>query len=365
MSHDKIRAAARKRMAETGEPYAAARRAVVADQLGTGQQGPEISFPVAGYGLRMSEEIHDWLAEVRGRDLRVAIRVAEAVAVLMEEGPDLGEPLVVATAESWPWALAEGLDRSWREGMERLTALRRGASDAATLVGDLHDQIAELHVAQWKLDDRGRQETDAGGPREAGRTASDRAALAALEQQEAEARRLLPTVIEARGRLAAAARRLQARIDAFHARKEVLKASYVAAEGRLKVHQAIAALFVTGDDSGRQQEDAGEAASAAEALAAATAAMERELGRDGWPEGLMELRPGAPVHSDIRILFAVEPPGTVLAIAVVEAADRFAEALLAAADMLRRVRAGEAPEATAHGYASARSFLEEFFPDWL
>jgi hypothetical protein len=31
MSHDKIRAAARKRMAETGEPYATARRAVIKD----------------------------------------------------------------------------------------------------------------------------------------------------------------------------------------------------------------------------------------------------------------------------------------------------------------------------------------------
>jgi hypothetical protein len=29
MSHDKIRAAARKRMAQTGEPYAAARREVI------------------------------------------------------------------------------------------------------------------------------------------------------------------------------------------------------------------------------------------------------------------------------------------------------------------------------------------------
>ena len=38
MSHDKIRAAARKRMAETGEPYATARREVIKDyqQAGAG-----------------------------------------------------------------------------------------------------------------------------------------------------------------------------------------------------------------------------------------------------------------------------------------------------------------------------------------
>jgi len=79
----------------------------------------------------------------------------------------------------------------------------------------------------------------------------------------------------------------------------------------------------------------------------------------------MELRPGAPVHSDIRILFAVEPPATALLIAVLEGPEvvesQFPEAVMASADMLRRVRAGQAPEATAHGYDNPRSFLEEFF----
>ena len=36
MSHDKIRAAARKRMAETGEPYATARREVIKDHQEAG-----------------------------------------------------------------------------------------------------------------------------------------------------------------------------------------------------------------------------------------------------------------------------------------------------------------------------------------
>lgn len=40
MSHDKIRAAARKRMAETGEPYATARREVIKDHQEAGP-GPE------------------------------------------------------------------------------------------------------------------------------------------------------------------------------------------------------------------------------------------------------------------------------------------------------------------------------------
>jgi len=48
MSHDKIRAAARKRMAETGEPYATARREVVKNYQETGAgagAGPEAAAP--------------------------------------------------------------------------------------------------------------------------------------------------------------------------------------------------------------------------------------------------------------------------------------------------------------------------------
>jgi hypothetical protein len=43
MTHDKIRAAARKRMAETGEPYAAARREVIKNHQETGPGAPSSS----------------------------------------------------------------------------------------------------------------------------------------------------------------------------------------------------------------------------------------------------------------------------------------------------------------------------------
>jgi hypothetical protein len=80
----------------------------------------------------------------------------------------------------------------------------------------------------------------------------------------------------------------------------------------------------------------------------------------------MELWPGAPWHTDIRILFALEPPGAALLIAVLEGpdavAEQYPEAVLASADMLRRVRAGQAPEAATHAYDDPRSFLEEFYP---
>ena len=54
----------------------------------------------------------------------------------------------------------------------------------------------------------------------------------------------------------------------------------------------------------------------------------------------MELRPGAPADSGIRILFAVEPPGTALLIAVLEGRDavrdHYREAVLLASEVLRR-----------------------------
>ena len=57
MSHDKIKAAARQRMAETGEPYSAARRAVLQKRQAAGDQGSAqeptwfpISYRDAGFG---------------------------------------------------------------------------------------------------------------------------------------------------------------------------------------------------------------------------------------------------------------------------------------------------------------------------
>jgi hypothetical protein len=48
MSHDKISEAARKRMAETGEPYAAARRAVINEHAEPGRRWFELKYRKAG-----------------------------------------------------------------------------------------------------------------------------------------------------------------------------------------------------------------------------------------------------------------------------------------------------------------------------
>ena len=361
MPHDKIRAAARERRAKTGEPYTAARRAVISEHQATGASNPP---PRDGYALRMSDEIHDWLTGLRRSGPSAALRVANALIILMREGASLGDPVVVSAADSWPWALAEALDRSYQQSLERLTTLRRGEADAAMLVRDIQDQVAELEAAQATLEELHRRAVDAGRPQDAAQAAGK---LATLQQQAAEARRLLPRMIQARQRLRARVQQLQARAEAARTRKEALKASHVAARGSLWAREAMATLGVPDDDGDRHPEAGSEATAADEArLAAVTAQMERELGQEPRPEGLMELWPGAPWHTDIRILFALEPPGAALLIAVLEGpdavAEQYPEAVMASADVLRRVRAGQAPEAATHAYDGPRSFLEEFYP---
>lgn len=361
MPHDKIRAAARKRVAKTGEPYTAARRGVVREHQAAGADNAP---PGSGYAMRMSDEIRDWLTDLRGSSQSAAMRVARALVRLMSEGDSLADPLVVSAADSWPWALAEALDRSYQERLDRLMALRRGEADAAILVRDIQEQIEELEDAQAKLEELHRHALDAGRPQEA---AQAEGKLAAVQQQVAEVQRLLARMIEARNRLREQNQQLQARVDAFRTRKETLKARHAAVRGSLQARHAMAALGLADDDGGKQPEASGKAASAEEAsLADVTAQMERELGQETQPEGLMELWPGAPWHEDIRILFAVEPPGTALLIAVLEGPEavheQYPAAVMAAADLLCLVRAGQAPEAAAHAYADPQSFLEEFYP---
>lgn len=366
MSHDKTRAAARQRMTRTGEPYTAARRGVASAHQAAGQDPPGSQAPPAGRGylLAMSGEIRDWLADLRTRDPAAAAQVGNALATLMEEGASLGEPMVACTADSWPWALLEALDQSYAERLERLTMLRRGDAEATDLIRDLLRLLAELGSAKENL----------AGPRRDAATADHQPAaaqaagqLAAAELQEAEVRRLLTAMNETRERLREQSRRLQARVEAFRVRREVLRASYVAASGSLKARQAMATSGLANDAVGELLADDTAAIGAATArLADLTAAMERETGQQPWPEGLMELRPGAAGDTGSCLLFAVEPAGTALLIAVLEGAeavaDRYLEALLAAADRLREVRAGQAPEAAASAYADSRSFLAEFYP---
>jgi hypothetical protein len=257
----------------------------------------------AGYALAMSDEVHDWLAGLRDGDPLIAGYVTQALTALMKQGASLAAPVVVSTEHAWPSALAGELDRRYTEELEKMQQARREVADPAADAGTV-----------------------------------------------------------------ARVQRRQVRTDAFRVRKEVLKARYVAAHSRILIYQSISASGLAGDEGGQQEGDDRESLSEAEAsLRDVVAEMEQELGQQAWPDGLMELRPGAPGDVGVRVLFAVEPQGTALLLSAIEGSEaveeHYGQAIVLSADILRRVRAGGEPEASTRGYPDARSFLEEFQPD--
>jgi len=159
------------------------------------------------------------------------------------------------------------------------------------------------------------------------------------------------------------ARTLQAETDAFRVRKEVLKARYTSAVAQ----ESVARLLVeVGAEHASDEELAGHRraiAEHAELISALTADIERELGREPWPDGLYELRPAIP-GDDVRLIFAVEPAGAVLLISALEGHDAVSEqhgrAVEVSAQILRQVRAGQDPEASAVEFAGRRQLAEEF-----
>jgi hypothetical protein len=316
-----------------------------------------------GYVLGMSGEIRDWLAGLRDSDPTAATQVAQALVALMEEGASLGPPLVVTLA-GFPWApdLGEELDGLYQTRLEETRDMGQHLAEAAALVRDIEQQVAELQAQEAMLSDRRWRALQEGKADAAGQVVDE---LAVVQAKLAELRRLLPGVVESERQLRSKDQRLQGQVEAFRTRKETLKASYSAAEAQREIREAVTALGLdVGADGGP-----GEGAQASDAEAAArlrevARQIERELGFAA--DGLIELRPAAPGDSEIRILFAVEPAETALLIAVLEGRDAVREhhsgAVELSAEVLQRAREGQAPEATEYAFDDARSFLDEFFP---
>jgi hypothetical protein len=318
-----------------------------------------------GYLLRMSGEVRDWLADLRDSDPPAAVQVGRALTALISEGPSLGPPLVASLADyRWAPDLREELDGVYRARLEQMQDLRQHLAEAEALVKDIESQVAGLQAQEARLADqrwRALQE----GKREAAAEAVDE--LAAAQAKLAELRRLLPGVVENGGQLRKKYDRLNADVQAFRDRKETLKAAYTAAEAQQGIHEAVTALglgLVVVEEPHEGDQAPGDEAAAG--LREAARRIERELSVTAPADGLMELRPGAPGDSGIRIVFAEEPAGTALLIAVLEGQDAVREhrneAVGLSAEVLRRVQEGQAPEATAHAFDDAQSFLDEFFP---
>lgn len=316
-----------------------------------------------GYLLRMSGEIRDWLADLRDSDPVAARRVGEALTALITEGPGLGPPLVVPLADpGLSDDPAGALDHSYQDRLEQLEDIRGHLAEAKKLVSDIEQQVAELQAQEIKLGDQRFRALGDGEPDAAARAVEE---LATVQARLAEMRRLLPGVVKAEQDLRAKEQRLRASVDAFLTRKETLQASYAAARAQQGIRDAITAMSADLGDEPPEHPQGSEAEPAG-ALREVAGQIKRELGSWGSADDLMELRPGAPGDSDIRLLFAVEPAGTALLIAVLEGhqavEDDYDEAVGLSAEVLQQVRCGQAPQASARGFDDVPSFLDEFFP---
>ena len=140
MSHDKIKAAARERMARTGEPYAAARSQVIAEIRAAAaaheELGPEYSDAVVATFLeRVEEEIDARVAATRmveagrpgapagqnsKRALLQGIAIGIVIGLIVGVGGNPGEQvhrrvlLLAAVALTIAVTYAVGAARAWR-----------------------------------------------------------------------------------------------------------------------------------------------------------------------------------------------------------------------------------------------------------
>src|SRR5260370_10006265 len=211
--------------------------------------------PGVGYVLGMSDEIRDVLADLRGSDSPAAAQVGQALVALMEEGARLGPPLVV-TLEGFAWELdlREELDVLYQARIEQMGDLRQHLDEAAALVRDIKQQVAELEAREAALADQRWRALQEGKPDAAAKAVDE---LAVVQAKLAELRRLLPGVGESERQLRSKEQRLQDQVDAFRTRKETLKASYTAAEARREIREAGTAPGLDAGGGGGAREGAG------------------------------------------------------------------------------------------------------------
>ena len=251
-----------------------------------------------GYVIRMAPEVEQWLAAVRDRDPVAAALIDEAVAALRAGGESVGPPLVVPLDDEPSLNARPDLDTAYERQLEMLTRVRRVVATVATSRKRLELQANQLEQQIGKLGEQSRAAMEAGRgdlAEEAGaRRGAVREQLVGLQRQYA-------AVQAEEGRLTVASQRLQAKVDAFRTRREVILAARAAAEAAAEAAWAEAVI----DDA--DAEGAGSAGQ--DGVNAESPDPARPSLR------LSELRPGAPGPADTRILFTIEHPGTAVLLA--------------------------------------------------
>ena len=199
-----------------------------------------------GYRLRMHSEVRDWLSDLRGTEPELARLVGEAVLAILDAGESLGPPLVVPleSALGPPDDPREVLDYSYQRQLEAMQKIRRGVADVATSRKRVELQASQLEQTAARLAGQRQDALDAGHEDLASeaqtRAASVREQLSDLLQQH--------SILQGEEQeLAAASQRLQAKVDAFRIRKEMINATYTADEASRVIRDALTDI---GEDVG-------------------------------------------------------------------------------------------------------------------
>lgn len=141
----------------------------------------------------------------------------------------------------------EVLDYSYERQLEQLEKVHRAVADVATSRKRVELQAAQLQASADKLQSQAR-EAMALGKEDLAREALTRKEAATAELASVNAQRDQLSAEEAK--LVDASKRLQAKVDAFRTHKEVIKATYTAAEAETKVGEAVSGISEEMSDVG-------------------------------------------------------------------------------------------------------------------
>ena len=317
----------------------------------------------------MTAELGDWLTELGESAPATAAVVAGAlIAVLVSADPaELAVVSVPGRAEPGRTEDDFGdpraaVDHTYQQRLEELQHWRREVADKAML-----RRGAELRLSEQQA---------AGADPAVIRSLEER--LVAAQQREAA--------------LAHTSERLQAEVDAYRAAKETAKAIYTAAEAQLRIAETIEAAGGEPEaDLAKLRDQCRAAEQRLRQLSPPTET--RFLIRPGSDRiepvhpaeteprspprpkraakpapGLLELR-ADPVDTDIRILFAEEPAGTVTLLAVLEGREAISEhgteAIRLASDLLTEIRHGWPADVDEVSFEDSAAFLARLSPTKL
>jgi phage shock protein A len=133
----------------------------------------------------------------------------------------------------------ETLDYSYQQQLESLTKVYRGVADVATSRKAVELQMNQLQQQANKLQDQARKALSM-GREDLARDALTRKSSAQSQLDELQTQYAQLQAEEEK--LTVASQRLQAKVDAFCAEKETIKATYTAAEAQTRINEAFSGI---------------------------------------------------------------------------------------------------------------------------